>query len=555
MLVQAPPSPAFSDVLRRDLDGETNVISDALTSRMIPDDALAKPCKLERRMGDSELSYYLPSRSTGVNDMYLHLGFEAPEHMVRRARVRMVWAILRVRHPLLASQVVMHDYNDVRFEFIPPQSPEDALINADHNLEYKSTSKDDLIDSYLNGPRTLSNERLSYLIVSQRGSTLPSPPLTPRPSSPLPHKQETPSQNHDLLICAAHFLGDGMALHQFANDFFGLLGSEKTQGELETQLNEEWRARWGSTPDATSALPRAMEENFAEEPSRFRRAVGKVDFQRTQEQLIGGQSFPRGSRQPRHTIVPTVSYDVERTKNILKHCKAHGVSVSAALFAICNIAWARVSAGKPELPTMMYSALNLRPCFTIKPLNDSYWFLAVGYFNVILPNFIPKSSDISSVFWHRARIAKEQSTRAAKNSMVVSRSRLMAEERGRRSRAWAKEDDDRERGVYVPPPPSTSHTTPSAPSAALIGLSLLGNLDGIYKHAVFPGVKLHTLTTGSRQRSGGMLLFGYTFAGKLWISLGYDENGFEKETVGKFWENVLQATDELMVSGGCSTGH
>ena len=39
----------------------------------------------------------------------------APERIVRRARVRMVWAILRIRHPLLASKVVMHDYDDVRF--------------------------------------------------------------------------------------------------------------------------------------------------------------------------------------------------------------------------------------------------------------------------------------------------------------------------------------------------------------------------------------------------------------------------------------------------------
>jgi hypothetical protein len=54
---------------------------------------------------------------------------------------------------------------------------------------------------------------------------------------------------------------------------------------------------------------------------------------------------------PRHTIVPTVPFDPERTKKILKNCKAHGVSISAALFAICNIAWARVSKDKWELPT------------------------------------------------------------------------------------------------------------------------------------------------------------------------------------------------------------
>ena len=46
---------------------------------------------------------------------YLHLGFKAPPHVIERERVRVVWAILRQRHPLLASTVEMHDYDDVRF--------------------------------------------------------------------------------------------------------------------------------------------------------------------------------------------------------------------------------------------------------------------------------------------------------------------------------------------------------------------------------------------------------------------------------------------------------
>ena len=46
---------------------------------------------------------------------YLHIGFNAPEHLVERARVRLVWGILRVRHPLLACTVTMHSYEDVRF--------------------------------------------------------------------------------------------------------------------------------------------------------------------------------------------------------------------------------------------------------------------------------------------------------------------------------------------------------------------------------------------------------------------------------------------------------
>ncbi|KAI6163872.1 hypothetical protein EDD17DRAFT_1475849 [Pisolithus thermaeus] len=506
------------------------------------------PCSVDRRMGDTELSYYLPARSNGVNDMYLHIGFDAPAHLVQRPRVRLVWAILRMQHPLLSCSVAMHSYEDVRFVYTPPLTPQDALDDADNNLEYKPVSKDELIGDYLNGERTLSNQRLSYLIIADGSASLPTPPLTPQELNNVPDTD--PNHNHDLLICAAHFLGDGMALHQFANEFFRLLASDKSLQELETLLTEEWNRSCRLSPGKVFTLPNCLEDNLAPEPSKLRRAIGKVDFQLSQAKCIGGQAFPRKSQQPRRTIVPTVSYDADRTKSVLKRCKENGVSISAAFFAICNIAWVRVGNGLLIFPTsMMYSALNLRPYFKLRPPHDSYWFLAVGYFNVVLPNFIPRSIEPSSTFWHRARSAKFQSAQVAKTPMFVSRCRLMAEERGRRARMWAKEDDERERGTYTPPAPAPTPakpTKPSVPSSALIGLSLLGNLDGIYKHATFPTVKLHTLTTGSRQRSGGMLLFGYTFAGKLWVSLGYDENGFDKEVVERFWQNVLDAMDEFL---------
>lgn len=201
---------------------------------------------------------------------------------------------------------------------------------------------------------------------------------------------------------------------------------------------------------------------------------------------------------------------------------------------------------------MMYSALNLRPVLTAsKASNDSYWFIAIGYFNVILPTFIPKSGlkqDIEKMFWHRARAAKSQSTCAAKHPMLVSRSLAMARERGQRARGWAREDDEKASGTWKAPLPlpTSKHTASKPPSTALIGLSLLGNLDGVYKHSAFPKIELHTLTTGSRQRAGGMLLFGYTFVGKLWISLGYDKAGFD-DTVERFWENVLVTIDTILV--------
>ncbi len=49
-----------------------------------------------------------------------------------------------------------------------------------------------------------------------------------------------------------HFIGDGMALHQFANDFFTLLGSEKSTPELESELESEWHERWANASDDVS---------------------------------------------------------------------------------------------------------------------------------------------------------------------------------------------------------------------------------------------------------------------------------------------------------------
>lgn len=201
---------------------------------------------------------------------------------------------------------------------------------------------------------------------------------------------------------------------------------------------------------------------------------------------------------------------------------------------------------------MLYSALNMRPSLRADArLHDSYWFLAIGYFNIVLPAFFPKESDAARMFWHRARAAKAQSAAAARSPMGISRCALMAAERGARARMWAKEDDDKIAAVQVSaptaPPAPPARLRPSAPSSALMGLSLLGNLDGIYQHAQFPAIQLHTLTTGSRQRAGGMLLFGYTFAEKLWVSFGYDENGFEEGVVKTFWSNVKNAVDEFLV--------
>ncbi|KAG8705951.1 hypothetical protein FRC08_001356 [Ceratobasidium sp. 394] len=194
----------------------------------------------------------------------------------------------------------------------------------------------------------------------------------------------------------------------------------------------------------------------------------------------------------------------------------------------------------------------------------------------ILPTFIPSTpAEVARTFWHRARLSKIQSTKAVKSPFILARTHMTATKRAEQSITWAKIDDlaakekekPKEQAKLVVTGLPTPAVTPKsdvpvlpeakpaadqtskpkpAPSAALMGLSLLGNLDGVYKHASYGEIKLHTLTTGSRQRAGAMLLFGYTFAGKLWLCFGYDQNGFPEGVVEAFWDEVLAGVDEFL---------
>ena len=194
-----------------------------------------------------------------------------------------------------------------------------------------------------------------------------------------------------------------------------------------------------------------------------------------------------------------------------------------------------------------------------KHLNDSYFFIAIGYFNIILPTFLPRSGKITRIFWHRARSAKLQNIKAIKTPMAVSRCREMAREGRARARAWVQlqEDDPKlvKETFSYPVVAATvdNQAKEKIPSSALMGLSLLGNLDATtYKHTTFPEIQFHTMTFGSRRCSGGMLLFGYTFVEKLWLNFGYDKNGFHEDVVDAFWAQVIRAIDEFLLTYGAN---
>ena len=97
--------------------------------------------------------------------------------------------------------------------------------------------------------------------------------------------------NFDLLICATHFLGDGMALHQFAHEFLSLLGNHNEAGLLtilEGELNTLTETFSGKV-DTGSSMPLSLEERLPASPSsRFHAAAVLVDHLGDQRRQIVG---------------------------------------------------------------------------------------------------------------------------------------------------------------------------------------------------------------------------------------------------------------------------
>jgi hypothetical protein len=162
---------------------------------------------------------------------------------------------------------------------------------------------------------------------------------------------------------------------------------------------------------------------------------------------------------------------------------------------------------------MVYSAMSvanhMQPSH---PQLDSAAIFACSYFNVVLPSFFPSNATgVQKTFWHRARLSKQQSTRAALHPMLISRIREMARVRAQRAQVWAKEDDEKVAGVWTPPPPPPKSDEQLAkekqktPSVALMGLSSMGNLDKLYHHAEYPTLNLHGVTAATRLRHQGII--------------------------------------------------
>lgn len=301
------------------------------------------------------------------------------------------------------------------------------------------------------------------------------------------------------LFCT-HFLGDGMALHTTANELFTLLSGDVPRAEdgscvQATNMEAVVASRGDVDKDTDSdrvdafsmdKLAQAMEVKVVT-PSAWRRmgwTAARIEFNNEQARQIvsgggirqaafdpdtrnvpqGGQTFARQKRGERKTLVPTVSWSSADTKKIIAKCKENKSTISHAMFALSNVAHIRSTpALDPTQPSMLYSALNLRPY--LKGSGDWY-HIAIGYYNIMLPSFMPSTTTASDAFWHRAASVRAQTSKVVKSKFLAARSQLMALEREERAIGFEIEDERRRQEK------SRAHDISSALAGMSVGLGI-----------------------------------------------------------------------------------
>ncbi|KAJ7227570.1 hypothetical protein C8J57DRAFT_1093051, partial [Mycena rebaudengoi] len=414
--------------------------------------------------------------------------------------VRIAWSLIRRENPLLMCKILVdgNDTTTARFSLSPPLTSDSAVQETGAALRFSSESKDQLISAYMDGPRILSNVYLSYLVISRLDSS-----------------DDSGTAQFNLFM---HSIGDGSALHQ----------STQTDAELLEQLKVHHN--WGN------ALPLPMESRLPHPHPLLGKAACKINYLQTLSKEIGGHTFSRVQRGPKRTLFQEHEFSEAQTSAILSHCKKNSVAINHDLTALSTVAWARCTTQSRELPIMLYTAANLRPHLAPQT-STSQWFLALTYFTISLPAFIPTTP---AAVWHRARAAKTQMQRAVRSPLLTSRALLGAASRARRTPTSSS---------FAPPNPIASSDLPTRPaaSAALFGISLIGDLDRTYVRIAYgPGVHLRSVATASRLKPGGLLLLGHTFGGRLVLQLCWDSMGFAEHEVERFWAALPAAINEFL---------
>ncbi|KAJ7736888.1 hypothetical protein B0H16DRAFT_111074 [Mycena metata] len=521
-----------------------------------------------RTLSPNELSYFLPSRAYGLNDMCTRNGIHAPPSLISPQRLYIVWAIMRLRHSLMACRVDMRPgrYDEAEFIYTPPSNPAQALAEAKACIRvFHDVSGPELLRRYFNGSRTLSSECFSRMDVACHGRVAPG------------------VHEFHFVIMYHHMINDTLAGQQTTHFIFELLagpatpgGPPRTDNELAKILDDEWRQRWGGARHPHHAIVPATEVRvLGLARSKFCDAAWKVDNLNIQKKFIvrasvllllrlfklpqGGHVFPRTKSPTTNVRLFCAVFDEAQTAAINAKCKAKHVTLANAVFGLCNFAWIRLCAAHPEtnapkdLPMLMYTALSIRRHLPPPPPLTSYMSLALEYHNVVLPAFLPTAADPRKMFWARSAAAQKQMFKHGHSPLMLRRAMVTNVERGERAKAWARIDDEadgtlpRTRRAVQAQPQAPAPNPKRAPALALLGMSNIGDLGPIYREEAYPLVTLLDMVGAARKAPGGLLVYTRTFKSKFNMTLVWEAAPFAPGLIEEFWGYVVDGVHEYVL--------
>lgn len=173
------------------------------------------------------------------------------------------------------------------YRYTPPSSPLGAVLEAKNHLEIRTdANQEEIIDQFLNGPRKLSNDASSHLIIVERPSNS---------NSSFTEKE----REYDFIFYMTHYTADGLALHQLVNLFFVLLASEtpgnplRSDAEMARLVERQWEAKWAAmeVPGRDSVLPMSTEDRLRSVYRGGESDEDVEDFRRHQAQYVVGPPF------------------------------------------------------------------------------------------------------------------------------------------------------------------------------------------------------------------------------------------------------------------------
>lgn len=518
-----------------------------------------------------------------ADNRYVHQVILGRSSLLSQPRVRLAWAIVLARHPLLAARIRARSYTQTSFLHCSPSSIDLALARADQQLTYLPECDEELVDAFLHGPRTLNADTSAVLVVRA-----------------LPHAQpladgerlRSGERLYELLLCAAPYASTPSGLHAVMGELHALLRTRNLTALLLHEL-----ANPAPFPTALDASPL----------TKFQLAVGAVLYAHDSSGP-GGQAFHHSPSPNRTPQVFEREFDHRTTDRIHARCKQHGTEFVHVLVFLAAAAFAhqvseRQMPTRIELPTPYTSPIPA-PASPTPSLSSSSSTSEEEVSNpVLIHQFTHRGQDN---IWRKAAALTRREKREHKSYRRLSKFAAAAKAEVQECIRAAQREDENNSGLglvgfTMPNRPApvpeecfeessgsdvstpmdvqvemgfsskdfSIHTSGTSGGAAsrgaassgdgsgsaatgkgkgrrralpLLGIQNLGALDDLYApdiEGLVDGLQVRRMATGKRR--SGVLLYYFEFGGRITLSVSADV-GYDLDS---WWEELGELVDEM----------